>query len=336
MLDLSKPLTAGKIKEYFKNEYGASENAYFSQGGAIRGEWHGELRNTFGLSGAVDGEAFNRLAEGQHPLTGEQLIKHKDTIKTKNGEELGHRAGWDFTFKPGKSVSVTALVGEDERVRVAHRRAVNAALDSLQEYVQARMSAVGPAETTGKWIAAKFEHDTARPVDGYPAPQLHTHVIVFNMTEDGQGFAHSLQPYELFRVQSMATAVYQNVLERDLRALGYQIERGKNHAPEIKGYTAEYLESESQRSALIRQALDAKGLRGAEAASIAAHAGREEKLKLSPTELKKLHKEHAAEFGNQPERVVAEAAQRHPRELSVDKVLGKATAAVAFARERLS
>ena len=336
MLDLSKPLTAGKIKEYFKNEYGASENAYFSQGGAIRGEWHGELRNTFGLSGAVEGEAFNRLAEGQHPLTGEQLIKHKDTIKTKNGEELGHRAGWDFTFKPGKSVSVTALVGEDERVRVAHRRAVNAALDSLQEYVQARMSAVGPAETTGKWIAAKFEHDTARPVDGYPAPQLHTHVIVFNMTEDAQGFAHSLQPYELFRVQSMATAVYQNVLERDLRALGYQIERGKNHAPEIKGYTAEYLESESQRSALIRQALEAKGLRGAEAASIAAHAGREEKLKLSPTELKKFHKEHAAEFGNQPERVVAEAAQRHPRELSVDKVLAKATAAVAFARERLS
>src|SRR5450755_4027408 len=148
MLDLSKPLTAGKIKEYFKNEYGASENAYFSQGGATRGEWHGELRNTFGLSGPVEGEAFNRLAEGQHPLTGEQLIKHKDTIKTKNGEELGHRAGWDFTFKPGKSVSVTALVGEDDRVRMAHRRAVNAALNALEAYVQARMSSVGPPETT--------------------------------------------------------------------------------------------------------------------------------------------------------------------------------------------
>jgi len=336
MLDLSKPLTAGKIKEYFKNEYGAVENAYFSQGGTIRGEWHGELRNTFGLNGPVEGEAFNRLADGQHPVAGEQLIRHKDTIKTQNGEELGHRAGWDFTFKPGKSVSVTALVGEDERVRVAHRRAVNEALDALQEYVQARMSASGPAETTGKWIAAKFEHDTARPVGGYPAPQLHTHVIVFNMTEDGRGFAHSLQPYELFRVQSMATAVYQNALEHDLRALGYEIERGKNHAPEIKGYTPEYLESESQRSALIRQALEAKGLRGAEAASIAAHAGREEKLKLSPCELKKLHQEHAADFGNQPQRVVAEAAQRQSRELSVEKVVAKATAAVAFARERLS
>ena len=58
MLDLSKPLTAGKIKEYFKEEYGAAENSYFSQGGTIRGEWQGELVNTFGLSGPVEGEAF--------------------------------------------------------------------------------------------------------------------------------------------------------------------------------------------------------------------------------------------------------------------------------------
>jgi hypothetical protein len=24
-----------------------------------------------------------------------------------------------------------------------------------------------------------FEHDTARPVDGYAAPQLHTHAVIF-------------------------------------------------------------------------------------------------------------------------------------------------------------
>ena len=38
-------------------------------------------------------------------------------------------------------------------------------------------------ETTGKFIAATFEHDTARPVDGYAAPQLHTHAVIFNITE---------------------------------------------------------------------------------------------------------------------------------------------------------
>ena len=43
---------------------------------------------------------------------------------------------------------------------------------------------MSPAETTGAWAVAKFEHDSSRPVDGYAAPQLHTHAVVFNMTED--------------------------------------------------------------------------------------------------------------------------------------------------------
>jgi len=32
-------------------------------------------------------------------------------------------------------------------------------------------------ETTGKWVATTFEHDSARPVNGYAAPQLHTHAV---------------------------------------------------------------------------------------------------------------------------------------------------------------
>src|ERR1700688_278453 len=64
-----------------------------------------------------------------------------------------------------------ALVGGDERVREAHRESVRVALDQLEHYTQARIGGNHPPETTGKFIAAKFEHDTARPVDGYVAPQ---------------------------------------------------------------------------------------------------------------------------------------------------------------------
>src|SRR5579875_740404 len=241
MLDISKPLTSAKVQSYYRSEYSAASNSYFSQGGTLRGEWHGQLATALGLSGAVAGEAFDRLAEGQH----------RDTIKTQSGEEVGHRAGWDLTFNAPKTVSLTALVGEDERVREAHRSAVAAALTETEKYVQARMGGNAPAENTGKWIAAAFEHDTARPVDGYPAPHLHTHVVVFNMTEDRNGQARSLQPYELFRIQSMATAIYQNKLESQLREIGYGIERGTNHAPDIRGFTKEYLEAESLRTAEI-------------------------------------------------------------------------------------
>ena len=51
---------------------------------------------------------------------------------------MEHRAGWDATFSAPKSVSLTGLVGGDERVREAHRESVGVALDELERYVQAR------------------------------------------------------------------------------------------------------------------------------------------------------------------------------------------------------
>ncbi|HEX5422253.1 MAG TPA: MobF family relaxase, partial [Candidatus Acidoferrales bacterium] len=316
--------------------YSAASNSYFTQGGTLRGEWHGQIAAVLNLNGEVTAEAFDRLAEGRDPATGEQLIQHRDTIKTRAGEEVGHRAGWDLTFNAPKTVSLTALVGEDERVREAHRQAVRVALDATEKYVQARIGGTNPAETTGKWIAATFEHDTARPVDGYPAPHLHTHVVAFNMTEDANGQARSLQPYELFKIQSMSTAVYQNELEHRLRNLGYEIQRGANHAPDIKGYSSEYLNAESLRTAEIKRKAEELGLAGREAESIIKHQNREEKLKLTSEELRDLHKRSAEEFGNQPARIVAEAAQRHRREVSQEKSEARAQAAVSFARDRLS
>jgi conjugative relaxase-like TrwC/TraI family protein len=54
-----------------------------------------------------------------------------------------------------------------------------------------------PAETTGKWVAAKFEHDSARPEDGYAAPQVHTHVVFFNLTQTEDGKTRAIQPRSL-------------------------------------------------------------------------------------------------------------------------------------------
>ncbi|HEX7362244.1 MAG TPA: MobF family relaxase [Bryobacteraceae bacterium] len=336
MLDISKPLTSGKVQSYYRSEYSAASNSYFTHGGTLRGEWHGELAGVLKLSTEVTAEAFDRLSEGQHPQSGEQLVRHRETIKTRAGEEVGHRAGWDLTFNAPKTVSLTALVGEDERVREAHRQAVRTALDATEKYVQARMGGIHPAETTGKWIAATFEHDTARPVDGYPAPHLHTHVVVFNLTEDATGQARSLQPYELFKIQSMSTAVYQNELEYRLRQLGYKIAPGTNHAPDIKGYSAEYLAAESQRSAQIYREMEERGQTGREQRVQLAHQNRDEKLKLTPDELRALHKRSAEEFGNQPAHLVAEAAARYRREVSEEKAQSRAQSAVSFARDRLS
>lgn len=171
-------------------------------------------------------------------------------------------------------------------------------IDELERYTQARLGGNNPAETTGKFVAAKFEHDTARPVDGYAAPQLHTHVVIFNVTEREDGSTRALQPQSLFETQNYATAVYQSALTYQLRNLGYEIERGRSGAPEIKGYTQEYLDASSPRSRQIREHLEKTGYSGPEAAQIAAHTTRDRKQTLTPDEVLTAHKTMAAAFGS--------------------------------------
>jgi conjugative relaxase-like TrwC/TraI family protein len=338
MLTISKPLSASQAQSYHAEEFGNARENYYTEGEQIRGEWHGRLAERWGLHGKVREEHFQRLSEGQHPVTREQLIRRQAAREyiNRRGEKISameHRAGWDATFSAPKSVSLTALVGGDERVREAHRESVGVALDELEHYVQARIGGNLPAETTGKWIAARFEHDSARPVDGYAAPQLHTHVVFFNLTETDDGDAYALQPRELYKTQQYATAVYRSELAHRLKELGYEIERGESSQPEIKGYSKAYLGASSPRRQQIVEHLAKQDQRGAGAAQIAAHQTREGKLELSHEEMQERHKGIAAQFGNQPERVVEMAKERREQlnEEPGEKAIGQA---LAYSREK--
>ena len=342
MLTISKPLSASQAQTYHAKEFTAAEQNYWKQGDTIQGEWQGKLADKFGLEGAVGAEEFARLSEGQHPQTGEQLVRHRKVQKyeSETGKTVApveHRAGWDATFSAPKSVSLTALVGGDDRVREAHREAVTVALNELERYTQARIGGNRPAETTGQFVVSKFEHDTARPVDGYAAPQLHTHAVVFNMTERESGRVRALQERGFFDSQSYATAIYQSHLTYQLRSLGYDIEPGKSGAPEIKGFTQEYLDASSPRRQQIVEAVARSGFSGPEAAQIAAHNTRDRKQILSPVEVIAAHRQIAAEFGNQADRVVAQAQGRH-QDLAQDRLPDerrqRAQAAMTFARDR--
>jgi conjugative relaxase-like TrwC/TraI family protein len=337
MLTISKALNSGQAQTYHQMEFTSSTQNYYKQDGAVAGEWQGQLASKMGLSGAVSPEQFTRLTDSQHPETGEQMVKHRTAQQYKNPDgtttnAVEHRAGWDGTFSAPKSVSLTALVGRDERVREAHSAAVTAAVAELERYAQARIGGNNPAETTGKLIAAKFEHDTARPVEGYAAPQLHTHVFIMNVTERGDGTTRALQPQGLFDTQNYATAVYQSALTYKLRDLGYEIEAGKSGAPEIKGYSQEYLDASSPRSQQIKEHLAKTGYTGAEASQIAAHATRDKKVILSPEQVLDAHRSMAASFGNQPERIAAQARQRAKTQDRAPEQTAKAKEAVAYAR----
>jgi len=339
MLTISKPLSACQAQTYHQAEFTAKEQNYWSQRGVIAGEWQGRLVEQFGLAETVSAEDFAKLSQGQHPQTGEQLVRQRASYEYQDADgktikTMEHRAGWDATFSAPKSVSLTALVGGDERVREAHRESVRVALDQLEHYTQARIGGNHPPETTGKFIAAKFEHDTARPVDGYVAPQLHTHAVVFNVTERDNGQPRAIQPQSLFASQQFATAIYQSELTYRLRQFGYKITTGRSGAPEIKGYTQEYLDASSPRSQQIREYLERTGRSGKEAAEIAAHSTRDRKEIHSPGEVMAAHRKLAADFGHQADAVVRAARERSQHQEKPVKSLDRVRESVTFSRDK--
>src|ERR1700684_2991392 len=339
MLTISKPLSAGQAQTYHEKEFTAKDQNYWSQRGVIAGEWQGRMAGQFGLAGTVSAEDFAKLSQGQHPQTGEQLVRQRASYEYQDADgktikTMEHRAGWDATFSAPKSVSLTALVGADERVREAHRESVRVALDQLERYTQARIGGNHPPETTGKFIPAKCEHDTPRPVDGYVAPQLHTHAVVFNVTERDSGQPRAVQPQSLFASQQFATAIYQSELTYKLRELGYEITTGRSGAPEIKGYTQEYLDASSPRSQQIREYLDRTGRSGKEAAEIAAHSTRDRKEIHSPGEVMAAHRKLAADFGHQADAVVLAARERSQHQEMPVNSLDHVRESLTFSRDK--
>ena len=116
MLTISKPLSAAQVRTYHAEEFTNARANYYTAADEIRGQWHGRLATQWGLSGDVDEAQFQRLADGQHPLTGATLVQHQTsrTYTNERGETVttvAHRAAWDATFSAPKSVSLTALVG---------------------------------------------------------------------------------------------------------------------------------------------------------------------------------------------------------------------------------
>jgi conjugative relaxase-like TrwC/TraI family protein len=328
MLTISKSLSAGQARTYHAREFTSERQNYWSRDQQGHSEWQGSLAKEWGLHGNVGDEEFARLSEGRHPANDAQLVKHQParTYENQYGKQITsseHRAGWDATFSAPKSVSLTALVGGDDRVREAHRESVHVALQELERYTQARIGNVHAPETTGKFIAATFEHDTARPVDGYAAPQLHTHAVVFNVTERASGQTRALQERSLFQSQQYATAVYRSELAMKLQGLGYEIERGKHGQPEIKGYSQEYLEASSPRRVQIKEHLHEIGREGAGAAQVAAHRTRDSKEIHLPEEVLKQHRDLAARFGHQANRVVTKAHGQH-HEVQPEKTVQQA------------
>ena len=246
MLSTKTQTNLRNAQSYFEEHLAVGD--YYNEGEKIAGEWFGVGAEALGLSGIVGKEAFLKLCENRHPQSSGRLIaRTNQTRRSSDGHEVANRRiFFDFTFSPPKSGSIAALVGDDERIVAAHRKAVKAAVSELEAFAATRVRIAGANadRTTSNIVAALFEHETSRALD----PHLHTHCIVFNATRDAtENRWKALQNFGMLRAQKYVQNVYYHELARALKACGYTVENSARGDFRIAEISSELCERFSKR-----------------------------------------------------------------------------------------
>ncbi|EHN8834566.1 conjugative transfer relaxase/helicase TraI [Enterobacter hormaechei] len=251
MMSVAPVASAGSAAGYYSN----SDNYYFL--GNLQSLWLGEGAKELGLEGNVRGEDLTAVLEGRLP-DGSRLGREI------NGNHV-HRPGHDLTFSAPKSVSILGLIGGDKEMVEAHNHAVRVAAGYVEKLISARNTKDGVTSIvhTGKMVAAAYTHDTSRNLD----PQLHTHLLIANMTEDdgkwkalATDYIHNAGFIEtVMKMQVTLGKIYRSALRQRVEALGHEVEEvGKHGMWEIKGVPEDVREEFSSRGREIEGAIGAE------------------------------------------------------------------------------
>ena len=237
-------------EEHVNRKGEVKATGYYSMSGGAPSEWFGKGAELQGLAGAVSQEDMVRALSGTVKHTGED-------ISTRGGQTAEtRRMGEELTIAAPKSVSIMSV--EDPRIVQAHQKAVRAAMQYVEkEMVHARIGKGGGKgnDFSGSLTAGLYVHEDARDsATGRVAPHLHTHAVISNMTQrsDGQWVGMKLDWGHNNEKKMTADSVYKAELAREIRALGYGIEKGQGANFEIAGISRDQIEYFSPRSQDIK------------------------------------------------------------------------------------
>jgi len=311
MLSISQPMKGCGRGEYYLH---LAREDYYLEGGEPPGEWYGEGAEQLGLSGEIEQEHFRNLLRGYTPDGSEEL--------TQNAGDEERRSGWDLTFSAPKSVSALwALADDDTRrdIQALQKEAVRTALDYLEQNAGwTRRGKDGAERERSALIFTTFEHGTSRAQE----PDLHTHVIVQNLSLREDGTSGTIDSAPLYQHKMAAGALYRAELSRSLeQELGLEIRRDRDSF-RIDGVSKELCDRWSTRRKEIVEALHERGLSGAKAAAVAAFDTREAKAHVPRVELFQTWAEQGRElsFGrDQALELLGEGLERSVKERALAK-----------------
>ena len=260
MITCKETMSTADAGKYFDEHLEAGD--YHDQKGATPGQWAGALAEELGLFGQVSREDFMAMVAGDNPATGECLTARRNTTRIgPDGEPVSNRrAFYDFVLSPPKSVSIAALILGEEPIREAVKVATAAAVAELETFASARIrkkgdEGAGGDRITGNFAAAVFHHETSRAaaLDVAPDPHLHSHIVVMNATRDPKsGKVLALQNFEMLRAAKWCEAVFEHVLDKEMKKVGFSIRETGPKSWELNGISNAEVEHFSKRHNAIQ------------------------------------------------------------------------------------
>ncbi len=234
----------------------AQEN-YYTQGESFtNSEWLGKAARIQGLSGQIKEQDFLNAYSSLDP-EGNPLRKQQ---QYKKSSHRYNRPGTDVTLSAPKSVSVAALVYQDQKILEAHKAAVRFTMKYVENnciFYQTKQRGKKQLLQSETAQIAVFHHDDNRNKD----PQLHSHCVILNQTVCPDEKWRAVANEQLYKQQKTIGAYYDHELARQLQQLGYQVEWTSDHTFELAGIDKEKLDAVfSTRSNQIEAELAKLGL----------------------------------------------------------------------------
>ena len=234
----------------------AQENYYTEGEGFTNAEWMGAAASYQGLSGQIKEQDFYNAYSSLDPK-GNPLRKQQ---QYKKSSRRYNRPGTDVTLSAPKSVSVAALVYENQDILKAHKAAVSATMKYAEKnciFYQTKQRGQKLLLQSKSAQIAVFHHDDNRNKD----PQLHSHCVILNQTQCPDGKWRAVANKEIYKQQKTIGVYYDHELVRQLQQLGYRVEWTSDHTFELAGVDKDRLNTIfSSRSNQIEAELSSRGL----------------------------------------------------------------------------
>ena len=190
------PISYEQAINYFERS-----KEYYTKNLTNYDKWHGKLGKKLGLMGELSKEQFD--------LLGKELL---DRGRKK-------RIGFDATFSAPKSVSLAMAESEEakEKIIEIHQKAVQSLIEKIEkEKVETRKDY--KRKKTGNMVCGEFVHFLNRNEE----LDLHSHCIIFNMTECGEK-TMTIDYKNLLDEKKQLGLEYRRELAAGLQEAGYKL-----------------------------------------------------------------------------------------------------------------